>query len=123
MLVFWWGVDCRLVEEEGAWVEFTNRHGQTPLHSACARGHLAVARWLAETHCSWLVDRADNTGRTPFAAALYGGHMRVAQWLAANWPVDVAKPDKRGETPFYAAVSGGALEASRVKPLILGSRG
>eukprot|EP01052_Picozoa_sp_SAG31_P004583 SAG31_NODE_191_length_20809_cov_64.613761_5_plen_331_part_00 len=111
-----------LVEEEGAWVEFTDQHGRTPFFCACSRGHLEVAKWLACNHCGWLVDECDHAGTSPFAAALRNGHSDIAKWLATEWPIDVEKADKFGKTPFYTAVDGGVLEASRVKPLILSSR-
>ena len=86
--------------------------GHTALHWACARGEMAVARWLLDEA------RADpnavnSEGATPLHAAAANGRTDAVLALA-NAGADPGVRDSSGETPGDAARARGAVEAAAV---------
>ncbi|HOW55229.1 MAG TPA: ankyrin repeat domain-containing protein [Syntrophorhabdaceae bacterium] len=54
--------------EEGADINGKNEDGRTPLHTACAHGHVNVVRLLLERGAD--PNARDNSGETPFDHAV-----------------------------------------------------
>ncbi len=60
--------------------------GKTPLMSACANGHLEVARYLAKKGAR--IDEADETGRQPIVCAVESGNLELVKFLVEELGAD-----------------------------------
>ena len=62
-------------------VNVVNNSGQTPLHIACAEGHLLIVQWLTSEKKKANVDATDRDGWTPLLCACHGDHIEVVDHL------------------------------------------
>ena len=77
---------------------------RTPLHWACRKGHLDVARYLAPHYPSVDVPMVDGT--TPFHYAVYGGQRAVCEWLVGAGADAHALNDHGCNSAQWAALKG-----------------
>ncbi|KAF1318972.1 Tkl protein kinase, partial [Globisporangium splendens] len=63
--------------------------GDTPLHAACAHGHLAIVQWLVENGA--VVDAVNHQNQTPLVVAATQLHFRVLQYLVSTAGADAAR--------------------------------
>ena len=78
----------------------------TPLHLACAKGHLDVAQWLHSVSAS--VNATNIEGETPLHLACAKGHLEIAQWLQSAG-ASVNATSNVGNTPLHRACTRGHL--------------
>jgi len=62
----------------------TNSSGQTPLHIACAEGHLFIVQWLTGDKKKADVDARDRDGWTPLHCACHSDHIEIVDHLIAR---------------------------------------
>jgi ankyrin repeat protein len=88
-------------------IHWTNsRGGETPLLTACYRGHTAVVELLLSLpNIGDGVNKPDDYDRTPLYWACGEGHTAVVELLLSlpNIGDSVNKPDKGGYTPLHSA--------------------
>ena len=72
--------------------------GETPLHTACDRGHTDIVRLLL-SHDGIDVDIANRNGDTPLHAACSEGHTDIARLLLSHDGIDTTKANINGHTP------------------------
>jgi ankyrin repeat protein len=86
-----------------------DKHGNTPLHTACQSGNVEAVKALAELGSS---ATANNDGFSPFHLAVRSGHAEAVQLLFDRSPgsaASLAAKDERGWTLLHeAAISGHA---------------
>ena len=87
----------------GAHPEF----GWTPLHYACWKGHLEVARFLLDSGAT--LHAIDKKGRTPLHHACQKGQLEVARFFLDSGAT-LHAPNNDGDTPFHDACTGGHLD-------------
>ena len=87
-------------------VNATNIEGETPLHLACAKGHLEIAQWLQSAGAS--VNATSNVGNTPLHRACTRGHLAIAHWLLSVG-ASVNAANIGGCTPLHDACFDGRL--------------
>lgn len=74
----------------------------TPLHNACAKGHLPVVQYLIEMHrCE--ISVFNKLSLTPLHVACHNGHSNVVHYLVIEQNCDVTPYDNSGCTPFHLA--------------------
>lgn len=89
-----------LIEKDAALLESRDGDGSTPLHIACIKGHLELARYLLEKGADPLA--GDNENSTPLHIAAIGGNTATAQlFLDRNIDIDIR--DDNGMTPLLFA--------------------
>ena len=69
--------------EQGAHLSSRDDTSSTPLHYACAKGYLALVKYLLAEKAI-IKNYRDNRGRTPLLCAASGGHLEVVQCLLAE---------------------------------------
>ena len=88
----------------------TNKHGETPLHVAAARGRIESARLLVEADpCK---DQATHIGATPMFVAAANGHLDVVRFLVEVGAV-TDQAMYNGAAPIFAAAQMGHLDVVR----------
>lgn len=107
------GVDAirNLVLVKGASPDSRDTLGRTPLHEACARGHVAAAEELLRRGARVHLRRPNGFTALHYAAA--GGHSRVSSLLLA-WGAAPGEADRKQETPLHLAARAGSLETVEV---------
>ncbi|HUV37347.1 MAG TPA: ankyrin repeat domain-containing protein [Patescibacteria group bacterium] len=96
-----------LLEKDAALLESRDGDGSTPLHIACIKGHLDLARYLLGEGADPLA--GDNENSTPLHVAAIGGNTAVTQlFLDRNIDVDIR--DDNGMTPLLFAGNRGQRE-------------
>lgn len=86
-----------------------DKRGRTPLHLACIRGILPIAKYLIES-AGAQVDTKDAEGWTPLAIAVANEHEILARWLVASGGASVERAvTARGWTILHIAASIGKL--------------
>ncbi|KAH7698292.1 Ankyrin repeat, partial [Aphelenchoides avenae] len=78
-----------------------NNNGQTPLHYACSKNQLAIAKLLVENGAD--VNAQDKYGAAPLHRAAGQGHLDVVNFLAHQAGVRIDIPDREGNTPLHLA--------------------
>ncbi|KAJ3564785.1 hypothetical protein NPX13_g7729 [Xylaria arbuscula] len=68
-----------LLAAEEIQVDIPDKDGQTPLHLAAERGHLAIVQLLLESKA--IVDLEDKDGNTPLSLAVHRGHKAMVELL------------------------------------------
>ena len=81
--------------------------GWTPLHYACWKGHLEVARFLLDSGAT--LHAIDKKDRTPLHHACRYGHLEVARFLLDSGATLHAH-NNYGDTPFHDACAFGHLD-------------
>ncbi|KAG7233882.1 hypothetical protein INR49_006468 [Caranx melampygus] len=97
---------CRLLLEQGAAVEQSNRRGVAPLFSAVRRGHWQVVELLLNHGVE--VNIVDQQGRTALMTAASEGHMPTAQ-LLLDHGASLDQTDREGLTALSWACLKGQL--------------
>ncbi|XP_054462937.1 protein TANC2 isoform X2 [Anoplopoma fimbria] len=101
---------CRLLLDQGAAVEQSNRRGVAPLFSAVRRGNLQVVELLLNHGGE--VNMVDQQGRTALMTAASEGHLTTAQ-LLLDHGASLDQTDKEGLTPLSWACLKGQLPLVR----------
>ncbi len=91
-----------LFEEPDISVNMTDRQKCTPLHLACERGHLEVARLLVRANAN--VRATDRFWRSPLHLACEAGHTGTALLLLERG-ANALRIDKNGKSPLHLACS------------------
>ncbi|KAL8286312.1 hypothetical protein RQP46_004800 [Phenoliferia psychrophenolica] len=86
---------------------WTNGEGETPLHQAAYRGHLAVAVWLENAGAN--VEVPDNDGWTALHNAASKGYLDIVKWLIEDAGASVDTRSKHGYSALMNAASRGHL--------------
>ncbi|XP_054880457.1 protein TANC2-like isoform X2 [Poeciliopsis prolifica] len=95
---------CRLLLDQGAAAEQSNRHGITPLFSAVRRGHTRVVELLLNYGVE--VNSVDQQGRTALMTAASEGHITSAQ-LLLDHGASLNQIDREGLTALsWASLKG-----------------
>ncbi|KAK5856845.1 hypothetical protein PBY51_008412 [Eleginops maclovinus] len=102
---------CRMLLDQGASVEQSNKRGEKPLFSAVRRGARQVVELLLSRGVE--VDSVDQQGRTPLMAAASEGHEDTAQ-LLLDQGACLDQADREGLTPLSWACLKGRLSLVRV---------
>lgn len=77
----------------------------TPLHNACSRGYLDIAKVLIERFDADVSARGGRGGWTPLMNAASNGHLTLVRYLTSKCQVDPFARNQAGETAFDVAVS------------------
>ncbi|MEE2789242.1 MAG: asparaginase [Myxococcota bacterium] len=97
----------RILLENGAKPDRTNRDGRTPLHRAAAGGQLAAAQLLVRYGAS--LEVRNRWGQTALDEAAEREHQHVASWLStmnSSGSPPVERPEENGGTVDIASDSG-----------------
>ncbi|TSJ81215.1 MAG: ankyrin repeat domain-containing protein [Candidatus Cardinium sp.] len=94
----------RLITENPKVLETVNKYGNTPLHIAALRGHIALVKWIVEwikndPTSSNLLNIQNNNGHIPAHQAARKGRQEVYNLLAAAGSDLTIKCIKHGMTP------------------------
>ena len=81
--------------------------GDTPLHIASAKGHLAMVKYLLECKCD--PQYKNNTGNTPMNCAALEGHLNILQFLITEKNHSPVARDFNGRTLLHNASQEGHL--------------
>lgn len=92
-------------------VDAADQDGWTPLHYACDRGHVEVAKLLLEEGAN--VNARDEARRTPLHLAALSGRVEVVQLLLGNGAQRNAKNVAK-MTPAEAASAAGFTEVMQL---------
>jgi ankyrin repeat protein len=84
---------------------------ETPLHSAAARGSVAMAELLLAAGAE--INVKDAGGSTPLHNATKSGNPEMVQWLLLN-KADASARDSAGRTPMHTAAFGGNPDVIRL---------
>ena len=84
----------------------------TPLHIACANGHLAVCKLLFENHSNIEATNSWNE-RTPLHIACRVGHLDICKLLLEN-RANIEATDRKYRTPLHNACSKGHLDICKL---------
>ncbi|KAH3761235.1 palmitoyltransferase AKR1 [Pelomyxa schiedti] len=89
------------IEEENVDVNSRDKEGATPLHWACYRGYMPLAKYLLSKGAS--IDPLTSTeGQTPLQWATIAGFIRIVHWLTSEG-AEFGISDKRGYTSLHLA--------------------
>ncbi|KAH7156057.1 hypothetical protein EDB81DRAFT_716016 [Dactylonectria macrodidyma] len=92
-------------------VNCRNNRQQTPLHTACENGHLAVARLLIESGAD--KEAKDTRDMTPLHVAATRGHPDIGR-LLVEAGADIGACGNYGWTPLHYAADSGHLDIGSV---------
>lgn len=67
--------------KDGAWVDWADKDGNTPIVHALIDGHMDIAKFFASRKDVWDYDRACADGNTPLMLAVEKGSLEVAKTL------------------------------------------
>ncbi|CAI9559328.1 unnamed protein product [Staurois parvus] len=67
---------------QGCYVDFQDRHGNTPLHVACKDGNIPIVMALCEAKCN--LDITNKYNRTPLHLAANNGILEVVRYLCLS---------------------------------------
>lgn len=82
--------------------------GDTPLHAACANGHLDVCKYLGSVGAN--EHQRNEKGNVPLHHAAKHGHLNIVTYLVHNKTADVNVQNKYGTTPLHLASKRGSRE-------------
>ncbi len=100
----------RLIND-GAFVDFQDPAGNTPLHYGAGLGWTEIVRLLVK--CRARVNLSNNELDTPLHWAALGGHAESLTILISGG-ARIDSRSKSGETPLHLAVDKGHMEAVRL---------
>ncbi len=102
---------ARLLLDNGAEVNQTNKDGTTPLYITCQKGHVDMARLLLEKGAK--VNQTNKYGITPLLIACHKGHVDTARLLLEKG-AEVDQTDKYDCTPLWIACQKGHVDTARL---------
>mgnify|MGYP001089625698 CR=1 FL=1 len=89
----------------------------TPLHFACANGHLEVVEYLlsiiSKADAEQYVNQKNDTGNTPLHWAAYNGHLPVVELLCDKFNADPFAKNELGHDPIYEADNNDQVEIEK----------
>lgn len=94
----------KILIENGANIEISDKQGRTPLYTACDSNQINVVKLLIKKGAN--VNKCDNEGRSPILMAAGQGHNSIVLDLIRNG-ADVGKVDWNGRSPLYMGCKGG----------------
>ncbi|KAJ8910026.1 hypothetical protein NQ315_003456 [Exocentrus adspersus] len=94
-------------ERDAILVHTTDKECNTPLHEACARGHLGVVAALIRRGVD--INFQNVNGETPLHVAALGGYLEVVEYLVNEADADLNKLNAYGESVLYCAARNGHL--------------
>lgn len=97
-----------LTLERGIDADVQNKHGETPLHSACLRGNVEAVRFLLDKKAGSNV--LTNMGETPLHYAVRSGKLEVVKLLTAHGADPRIASFESGKTPFDVATEYNQME-------------
>ena len=83
----------------------------TPLHYACAYGHLDIAKLLVKKGAK--IDEREDEMEHVMHITVYAGHLHILRWLIETLDVDVDVTNIDKETPLHRAAQMNRLEIAR----------
>lgn len=89
----------------GASADCVDGDGWTPLHNACSRGFLDIAKMLIETANAPVDSKAGRGGWTPLMNAASNGHLPLVRYLTVKQQVDPFIRNSAGETAYDVAAA------------------
>jgi hypothetical protein len=90
---------------EGVQVSSRDDTSSTPLHYACAHGHVSIVQYLLSEK-PLIKNYRDSRGRTPLLRAASGGHLDVVQYLIAEKAFTFVVDEDGNSTLHLAAMNG-----------------
>ncbi|EOY29731.1 Ankyrin repeat family protein, putative [Theobroma cacao] len=96
--------------QEFSWKK--DKHGCTPLHLSCSKGHLEITRELLRLDAD-LSSLQDNEGRTPLHWAAVKGRVNIIDEILSISIESAEMITKHGETVLHLAVKNNQYEAVR----------
>ena len=103
-----------LVSEQGCNVACQNKYGDTPLHVACTKGHLAMAEiLLTGKNCSAACVSKNSSGITVLHYSCRHGWLDVTRRLVEQYHCDPESRDNDGDTPLHEACRKGHVDIVR----------
>ena len=102
-----------LIKEFGCSPHTKGQLGRTPLHLACAGGHVDVARKLV-TDYGADVNARDNNDNTPLTLAAYFGKVEVVRMLISEFHVNLETKGELGRTGLHWACDSGKEDVARM---------
>jgi ankyrin repeat protein len=97
--------------ERGADVGAKNKWGQTPLHWACERNYIEIAKLLLDAGAD--VEAKSNNGNTPLHWASARNHIETAK-LLIDKGADVEAKDRFERTPLHLATLYNFIEIAKL---------
>ncbi len=97
----------------GAYINATDKDGDTPLYCAAKSGHVECVRLLLAAP-GIDVNKSDRKGFTPLYCAAKSGHVECARLLLAAPGIDVNKAANDNWTPLCWAAGNGHVECIRL---------
>ncbi len=92
-------------------IDSPDKHGWTPLATACSAGHARVVQLLLDLGAE--VNHCTKAGLTPLHSAASGGRVEIVQALLRAG-ADVTTQDTSGFTPLHLAAMGDCVEVCSV---------
>lgn len=92
-------------------IDSPDKHGWTPLATACSAGHVRVVKLLLELGAD--ANHSTKAGLTPLHSAASGGRVHIVQALLSAG-ADILAQDTSGFTPLHLASMGDCTEVCAV---------
>jgi ankyrin repeat protein len=88
-----------------------DKDGVTPLHAACANGHLEIATFLVEEYNA-NVNKVTVKGLCPLFEAAFHGHLEIVKYLLERGNATINQANHLGADPLGAAACQGHVDVA-----------